>query len=177
MKKLTMTLVVFFAVTALTASAFAAGPGWKRGHGGAPYGGACYYGGGVTAVPGMNLTAEQTAKINALREAHLKDAKPLQDKMFSKRGELRLLWLERNPDEKKITETRKDIRVLRDQMGEKRDSHRLNVLKVLTPEQQETLKSYRPGRGFGTGMRGGAEMQKSFGHHGDGPRRGMRGAW
>ncbi len=149
MKKLVITLFTLFVVTAFAASAFAFGPGWGRGHGGGPH-----YGCDTAALSQLNLTSEQTAKVNALREAHLKDIKPLEDKMFSKRGELRLLWLQTNPDEKKILATQKEIRNLRDQMHDKNTVHRLNVLKVLTPEQQEKLKAYGPGRGFGPGMRG-----------------------
>jgi Spy/CpxP family protein refolding chaperone len=150
MKKLIMTLVTVIAVTAFAASALAFGPGWGRGHGGGP----CY-GGDITALSELNLTAEQTAKTNALREAHLKDIKPLQDKMFSKRGELKLLWLQTNPDKDKIITVQKEIRTLRDQMQDKMTSYRLDVLKVLTPEQQEKLKSLKMRRGFGPGMGGG----------------------
>jgi Spy/CpxP family protein refolding chaperone len=173
MKKLAVTFVTLLAVIALTNSAFAFGPGWGRGHGRGQFGSGNCYGGDVMGVPGLNLTTEQAAKINALREAHLKDVKPLQDKMFSKRGDLKLLWLQNNPDQRKIAETRKEIRTLRDQMQDKRDNHRLDVLKVLTPEQQEKLNAYRPGRGFGPGMKGGAGPQGGPGHHGGGPCMGM----
>jgi Spy/CpxP family protein refolding chaperone len=126
----------------------------------------------------FNLTAEQTAKINALREAHLRDVKPIRDTMFSKRGDLRLLWLQKNPDQEKIRQTQKEIRTLRDQMEDKKDTLRLEVLKVLTPEQQEKLNAYRPGRGFfDPGMKGGAGPQGGPGHHGGGPGMGMRGNW
>jgi Spy/CpxP family protein refolding chaperone len=165
MKKLTMTLVTLFVVTALAASAYAFGPGWGRGHGG----GYCY-GPNDAALSNLNLTAAQTAKINTLRESHLKDVKPLQDKMFSKRGDLKLLWLQTNPDQDKILATQKEVRVLRDQMHDKMIGYRLEVLKVLTPEQQEKLKSYGPGHGFGPGMRGGS------GYHGGGMGM-MRGNW
>jgi Spy/CpxP family protein refolding chaperone len=182
MKKLVMTLVTVIAVTAFAASAFAFGPGWGRGHGG----GQCF-GGDLTALSELNLTAEQTANINTLRETHLKDIKPLQDKMFSKRGELRLLWLQTNPDEGKILAVQKEIRNLRDQMQDKMTVHRLNVLKVLTPEQQEKLKTIGPGRGFGPGMRGGfygrgphmgggTGWQGGPGYHGGGQGM-MRGNW
>jgi len=165
MKKLTMTLVTLFIVTAFAASAYAFGPGWGRGHGG----GYCY-GPNDAALSNLNLTAAQNAKINTLRESHLKDVKPLQDKMFSKRGDLKLLWLQTNPDQDKILATQKEVRVLRDQMHDKMISYRLEVLKVLTPEQQEKLKSYGPGHGFGPGMRGGP------GYHGGGMGM-MRGNW
>jgi Spy/CpxP family protein refolding chaperone len=178
MKKLVMTFVVLFAVVILAASAFAVGPGWGRGHGGGHQGGGDCYGADLTAVPGLNLTTEQTAKINALREDHLKDVKPVQDKMFSKRGDLKMLWLQMNPDQEKIRQTQKEIRTLRDQMEDKKDTLRLEVLKVLTPEQQEKLNAYRPGRGFfDPGMKGGAGPQGGPGHHGGGPGMGMRGNW
>src|SRR5512136_469281 len=144
MKKLAATLIAAVAVTAFVASAFAFGPGWGRGHGGGP----CY-GGDITALTELNLTAEQTAKVNALREAHLRDIKPLQDKMFSKRGDLKLLWLQTNPDKDKIMAAQKEIRTLRDQMQDKMTVYRLAVLKVLTPEQQEKLKSLKMRHGFG----------------------------
>lgn len=176
MKKLAITFVILLAAAALTASAFAVGPGWGRGHGGGQCGGGGCSGADLTAVPGLNLTSEQTAKINALREAHLRDVKPIRDTMFSKRGDLRLLWLQKNPDQEKIRQTQKEIRTLRDQMQDKRDGHRLELLKVLTPEQQEKLNAYRPGRGFGPGMKGGGP-QGGPGHHGGGPGMGMKGNW
>jgi len=166
MKKLTMTLVTVLVVTALSTYAFAYGPGWGRGHGGADR-----YGPDTSFLSQLNLTSEQTAKINALREANQKDIKPLQDKMFSKQGDLKLLWLQQNPDQNKILAVQKEIRALRDQIQDKKDVCRLNVYNVLTPKQKENLKSYGPGRGFGHGMRGGA------GYPGSGPGAGMRGNW
>ena len=165
MKKLTMTSVTVLVVMALSAYAFAYGPGWGRGHGGAD----CYRGADTSFLSQLNLTPEQTAKINALREANLRDTKSLKDNMFSKRGDLRLLWLQTNPDENKIAATQKEIRALRDQMQDKMTAYRLDVLKVLTPEQQQQVKSFKMGRGYGPGMRGGPGM-------GGGPGM-MRGNW
>ena len=159
MKKLTMTLVTVLVVTALSTYAFAYGPGWGRGHGGSD----CY-GPDTSVLSQLNLTSEQTANINALREANLRDTKSLKDKMFSKRGDLKLLWLQTNPDQDKITAAQKEIRTLRDKMQDKMTAYRLEILKVLTPEQQEKVKSFKMGRGFGPGMKGGPGM-------------GMRGNW
>ena len=169
MKKLVMTLVTVIAVTALAASVFAFGPGWGRGHGGID----CYRGPDTSVLSQLNLTPEQTAKINALREANLNDTKPLKDKLFSKRGDLKLLWLQANPDKDKILAVQKEIRVLRDQMQDRMTTQRLEMLKVLTPEQQEKVKSFRMGRGFGPGMRGGAGSPGG----GPGPGMGMKGNW
>jgi len=158
-------------VTVLSTYAFAYGPGWGRGHGGVD----CYGGPDISALSQLNLTPEQTAKINALREANLRDTKSLKDKMFSKRGDLKLLWLQTNPDQEKITAAQKEIRALRDQMQDKITAYRLEVLKVLTPEQQEKVKSFR-GRGFGPGMGGGPGMKGGPGM-GGGSGMGMRGNW
>ena len=170
MKKIFIAFAILLSAVALTASVYAVGPGWGRGHGMGQYNCA-----DITSAPGINLTDEQTAKINALKESHLRDIKPIQDKMFSKRGDLRLLWLEKNPNQGKITATQKEIRVLRDQMQDKRTSYRIAILNILTPEQQEKVKSRRLGRGFGSGMRGGAGPQGGPGYRGGGPGMGMGG--
>jgi len=167
MKKVITILIAVLVVTALTTTAFAFGPGWGRGHGR----GQCY-GPDDMAMSQLNLTTEQMAKINALREAHLKDIKPLQDKLFSKRGKLRLLWLQKNPDEDKILAVQKEVRNLRDQLHDKKTSHRFEVLRVLTPEQKEKYQAFGRGSGFCPGMRGGAGF-----HHGGPGMSMMRGNW
>ena len=167
MKKLAITFVTILVVTVLASSVFAFRPGWGRGHGMGNY-----YGKDVTVMSELNLTAEQTTKINVLQEAFLKDIKPLQVKMFSKRGELRLLWLQAKPDQNKITDVQKEVRVLRDQLQDKMTNQRFEVLKVLTPEQQAKVQTFRMGRGFGPGMMG------SAGFHSGGPGMGMmRDSW
>jgi Spy/CpxP family protein refolding chaperone len=78
--------------------------------------------------------------------------------MLSKSKELRNLWLAATPDQEKITALQKEARMLRDQMTDKRTAYRLEVRKVLTPEQQAKAQAYGTGRGMargGAGMRGG----------------------
>jgi len=174
MKKGIITSIGVLAVIATAISAFALGPAWGRGHGGRD----CFGGGDkwehIKAIPGMNLTAEQTAKIDAIRANGLKDIKPILDKMFSKRGDLKLLWLEKNPDQKKIAETKKEIRALRDQMEDKIDSYRLEALNLLTSEQKEKLKSLRPRHGFAPGMWDGPGCPDGPHHQSGGPGMGNR---
>ena len=153
MKKLTM---VFFAVliaSALASTTFAYGwgGGWGRGHGRGACDGGPGYDRDIQAIPELGLTAEQTAKIRDLREENLKDIKPLRDKMFSKRGELKLLWLQKTPDREKITAVQKEIGSLRDQMQDKRTSHRLAMFNVLTPEQRTKVQALAAEKGFGRG--------------------------
>jgi Spy/CpxP family protein refolding chaperone len=162
MKKL-MTLVAAIALAAMMVTPAAA---WKDGMRGG-YGQGGYYAEDITSAPGLNLTAEQVAKLNALREAHLRDIKPLQDQSYSKRGELRLLWLERTPDQNKIMAAQKEYQTVRDKLYEKGTIFRLETTKVLTPEQQAQvqIQSYRPGRGYayGKGMRGHGGMDMAPG--------------
>ena len=168
MKKL-MILLTVIVFLAMVSSPALAQRGWG-GHMGPAYGG------DFTNVPGLNLTAEQKAKIDTLRDAFVKDVKPLEDQMFSKKGDLRLLWQEKNPDQAKITAKQKEIRALRDQIQDKALNYRFTVLNTLTPEQQDTLRTNGPmGRGFGPGMGPGAGHGP--GHHGMGygPGMGMRG--
>jgi Spy/CpxP family protein refolding chaperone len=165
MKKVTTSLLALLIVAAFATTALAYGPG--RGPGKGFQGRGDYR--GQTA---LNLSEEQNAKINALREAHWKEVAPLQEQVTAKRDALRKLWLEPNPDQAKITAAQKELRTLRDQMQDKGTAARLEKLKVLTPEQKEKMASFAGGRGFGPGMRGDSRRgpgQGSWGRGGRGP--------
>jgi len=168
MKKLTTIFATAIFVAVVATSAFAYGPGGGRG---------AYLGGDPLAVAQeLNLTAEQTAKIKELREQRLKDIKPLQDKIFSKRGDLRLLWLEKNPDQKKILALQKEIRDLRGQLQDKTTNMRLSVYNLLTPDQKDKIKTAFTGKNRGRVSHHGFRGGKRFGPDGC-PGRGMRGNW
>lgn len=146
MKKMMIILTVILFAALAASPAFARGWGGQMGPG---------YGGDFTSAPGLNLTAEQKARIDTLRITFLNDIKPLQDSLYNKQGDMKLLWLERNPDQAKITALQNEIRALRDQIQDRATNHRLTVLNTLTPAQQETLRAYGygpAGRGFGPGM-------------------------
>lgn len=89
----------------------------------------------------LNLNASQKAQIKTMRDDFLREIKPLQDKMFSKRGDLRLLWLETSPDKNKIMALQKEMRAIRDQIQDKAVSLRLDIFNLLTPEQKEKIKA------------------------------------
>jgi Spy/CpxP family protein refolding chaperone len=174
MKRISATViaVIFFAVLAASASAAP----WNRGAG-KGYG----YRADMTDISKkLDLTTEQTTSIKALRDAHLKDVKPLHDKMYAKRGDLRLLWLEKTPDQAKIVALQKEIRALRDQMDDKATSHRFAAVNILTPAQKEKLQTSFRGRGQGRGA-GLGPMDCPSDYRGAGlrdrPGRGMRGNW
>ena len=167
-------MIVGLMVVALLATAgLAMAQGWGRGMGYGPGPGAGYgpgagpgYGPRDSWGPGLNLTAEQNQKIQAMRESSFKETLPLRNDMQIKKLELSTLWAQTNPDQEKILAKQKEINALRAQMQEKATKNRLEMRKVLTPEQQAQLGAYGPG--FGPGSGPGMGMKGGFG-----PGRGM----
>jgi Spy/CpxP family protein refolding chaperone len=128
----------------LATAGLATAQDWGKGHGmGMGYG--PHSGGARSARSGLwralNLTPEQTQKMQALRESFLKEKIPLRNELMLKRVELRGLWMQTNPDETKILGKQKEINALRAQFGEKVTKNRLEMRKILTPEQQAQLIS------------------------------------
>ena len=163
MKKM---IVAILAVALLVTAGVAMAQGWGRGAGYGPG----EYGPGHGprgAWAGLNLTPEQKQKMQALQEKFLKENLPLRNEMQIKQLELRTLWAQSNPDEEKILSKQKEINALRAQLQEKGTKNRLEMRKILTPEQQAQLGAYGPGFGMGYGMKGGM-MGGGFG-----PGRGM----
>ena len=147
MKKATiigLSLVLGLALVATVALAWGPGfgPGFGRGFGGPAYG----------SPPIPNLTAEQSAQIQALRNGCLEEIEPLQEEFYTKGTELRSLWSSPNPDQATIAAKQKEIFNLQSQLQEKTTNLRLEIRKVLTPEQLANLPGFAGGRGFGPGM-------------------------
>lgn len=94
-----------------------------------PWGGR-FYGMG----PGIaNLTPEQQAKILALQQAHLEKVTPIQQELFTKKTELRSLWLTQNPDQGRINALNQEIFNLVDQLQQETIKLRGDILKVINP--------------------------------------------
>jgi Spy/CpxP family protein refolding chaperone len=164
MKKLVLVLMVVAMGVLLTVPAFAFGSRDGRGCGGCKGEGYC----SQVGLSKLNLSDEQKTKIEALQTANLKDIRPLREKMFDKSVELRKLWLQANPDKNKINAAQKEMRTLRDSIEDKDTALKLEIRKLLTPEQNEKMANSRWGRGSGFGPRG--DMR---GHEGRGPGGGM----
>src|SRR3989304_252399 len=123
MKKIILAIVSILFTMAISTNLFALDCGWKRGH-----------------------------RIRELKVAYLKDTKPLQDQMFSKCGDLKLLWLQSTPDKEKIMAAQKAVRGIRDQIADKATAHRLDMFTVLTPEQRDQVRAHFSGCGLDPGM-------------------------
>lgn len=149
-----LSLVLGLAVVATVALAWGPGfgPGFGRGFGGPAFG----------SPPIPNLTAKQSAQIQAFRDGFLKEIGPLQKELYTKGTELHSLWSSPNPDQAAIAAKHKEIFNLQSQLRDKATNLGLEIRKVLTPEQLAQLPAFGQGVAFGPGM-------------GFGPRVGMRG--
>jgi Spy/CpxP family protein refolding chaperone len=102
---------------------------------------------GFPPIP--NLTADQSAKIQALRDDFLKEIEPLQKELYTKGMELRNLWSNPKADQTAIAAKQKQISNLQSQLQDKATNLGLAIRKVLTPEQLAQLPAFGPGGGFG----------------------------
>jgi len=146
MKKLPVIAVVI-SLAAVVASPAVAWAEMRRGHGHAPD-----YAEAIIAAPGLNLSDTQITKLNTLREVHLQVIEPIQRQMHRNGDAMRFLWLERKPDQEKIRTIQNEVRTLRNKRNEKQAAYRLEVQKVLTPEQQAKIQTHGPRRGYGHRM-------------------------
>jgi Spy/CpxP family protein refolding chaperone len=140
MSTLAFVMIMFFSV----ALAFA-GPGGREmgpGTGMSPY-----------AASNLGLTTEQTEKLQALQEVYLKEITPLQNQLFSKKAELRLLWSDANPSQEKILTKQSEINGLQQQLQEKATQYQLESRNILTPEQRAKAVNFGPGHGRGPGWK------------------------
>lgn len=145
MKKLS--ILVLGMAFVLSASLVFAGPrGW--GHGMGPGYGWCPY-----TDSNLNLTEEQSAKLQTLRETYLKEITPLQNQVFVKKSELRLLWNAANPDRDKIMAKQNEINKLQQQIQEKATQYQFEIRNILTPEQRPKVRNFGPGYGYGPGWK------------------------
>lgn len=152
MKKRLIMATLALAILFSGSLALAGQRGW--GHGMGPGNGAGY------GMANINLTEEQSAKLQSMREDYLKDVSPLQNRLFGLRSELRLLWNAVEPERDKITAKQKELSELQSQLQEKTTAYRLDCRAMLTPEQQSQMAAAGPGMGRSYGPGGG--------HHGRG---------
>jgi len=139
-KTIIIGLCLTLALALIGTAALAWGPGFGRGFGAGP-------GSGYPAIP--NLTSEQSAQIKALQEAFLKETEPLQKEMAVKGEELRGFRFAPNSDAAAVRAKQEELFGLQTQLQEKGNNLRLEVQKVLTPEQLAQFPAFGPGRGFG----------------------------
>ena len=139
--KRTAMVVALIVGMAIAASPAAAHREWRGGYGSGPGNVA-----DIAGTPGLNLSAEQSERIGALREAHRRDIKPLQEELMGKGRQLRELWLAKTPDREKILALQREVHDLRGRLLEKLAAYRLGVLQMLTPDQQAKVRAFEAER-------------------------------
>jgi Spy/CpxP family protein refolding chaperone len=162
MKKM---IIAVLGIALLVTSGLALAQGWGRGPGMGPGGGMGF---GPCAA-NLNLTAEQIKEMQDLRTKHFADMGPLREKLFARNAELRSLWAQKDPKQEDLVNKQKEVNEVRTQLQTLATQHRLELRKVLTPEQQTQLQSclsnpenfgpgygkrgggFGPGRGMGMG--------------------------
>jgi Spy/CpxP family protein refolding chaperone len=143
MKKIVIIgLSLILAMVLVAAVALAWGPGFGRGFGMEP-------GYGPPGNIFANLTPEQSAKIQALQQAHLQGIAPVQQEFLAKGTELRSLSLNPNADPAVITAKQKEIWDLRSKFQEMTNNLRLQIREVLTADQRAQFDTFGPRRGMG----------------------------
>lgn len=125
--------------------ALAGSRGWGQGMG--P--GYCWSNAGAS---NLDLTDEQSAKLQTMRENYLKEITPMQNQAVALRSEMRLLWNAAGPDRENILAKQKELSGIQTQLDEKATRYRLDCREILTPEQQAKMAAFGPGMGRGNGQ-------------------------
>ncbi|MCP4195886.1 MAG: Spy/CpxP family protein refolding chaperone [Proteobacteria bacterium] len=124
----------------------------KKGRGGC----GCTF--GPKMLSKFNLSAEQQAEVDALRDKMHKDNKPVDDKLDTLRAEMQKLWLADKPSEESILKQQAKMTPLREKLRNRRVRFKIDVLSLLSPEQKllfkEHVKSKKGKEGKGKGKRG-----------------------
>jgi len=125
MKKITIIIITLALALALTSNLALAGD-------------STYHSFGVGPVFGFqgpvapNLTAEQSAQIQVLRDSFFKESEPLRKELLAKQGELRTLELTSEPDTAAIKAMLNEISDLRAKLEEEVNNYRMDVRRVLS---------------------------------------------
>lgn len=147
-----------------------AGPWWGRGYRPVPYAMGGYHRG---YVPGVGfwtaLTDEQRQKIEDLTSKFLSETAEIRGRLQAKSIELRDLWANPEASEEEILAKSAEVRDLKDQLYEISLKHRLEIRKLLTPEQIRMWGAgprmgFGPWGGFKAGR--GARTGRGFGPRG-----------
>ena len=118
----------------------------------------------------INLTQEQTAKINSLRSEYFKDTVSPKSDIYKKRLELKSLLLEKDVNVEKAIKTQDEMFDLKKKLAKKRLQAEIEAKKILTPEQIAQLP---PGCNFGFGKTDGGRGRGMGGGGGPGFGRNM----
>lgn len=164
MKKTAIGISIVVALLVTASLALAWGPGYGRGYGYA----AGSYSRGCWCAPGINLTAEQTTKLNSLQQAFLNESLPIRNELASKALELRTLMAQPGVDAAKISAKQKEIFALQQKLQEKSLTYQSDARNILSPQQLSALPpgcglGFAAGTGYSAGYGGGYGRGRGMG--------------
>ena len=128
-----------------------------------------------SVIAALDLTNEQTEKVQALHDSATKIATPIRAQIVTKRAEMKLLWMQTTLDADKIKATQKEIQALMVQIRDTRTDTRIAFRNLLTPEQTSKLIAsgfgkgsyHKKGGGYGKGKGGGYGKEQGCGRRGN----------
>lgn len=98
-----------------------------------------------TANVKLNLTREQNTQIRSLNDKYAPEIQLIREQLRNKGHELKEEWLQTEPDRRRIEVFRGEAAELQEQLHAKFVAYRVDVLKILTPEQ----RAHMPNVSFG----------------------------
>ena len=98
-----------------------------------------------------DLTPEQSAKMEKIRQDHWKEIAPLRQELGAKRAEMKPLDSNSKTKAARIDSLRKDIQELQEKIRGENLNYRFQCQDLLTPEQRDSVSAFGPGRGRGSG--------------------------
>ena len=127
-----------------------------------------------SVIAALDLTNEQTEKVQALHDSAAKITTPIRAQIVTKRAEMKLLWMQTALDADKIKATQKEIQALMVQIRDTRTDTRIAFRNLLTPEQTSKLiasgfgkgNHHKKGGGYGKGKGGGYGKEQGCGRRG-----------
>lgn len=137
---------------ALTTTVFAFGPRGGRG-----------YSDFCRMQEELNLTKDQSERLWQIRERYHTDTERLRYEIFQKSLELKTLYGDPKADKTTILNKQKELNALRLKLQDRRAQMRVEQREVLTPEQLNKLKQFRPGPGYGMMGHGRPGQGRGFG--------------
>ena len=94
------------------------------------------------------LGEKQFHKVEAFQESFLKEIEPLRRDLLEKMTELRIVGLAPDSDPAAVEVKEKEIRDLQKEVWEKAAHHRVEIWKILNPEQRAQFDVRGPAIGF-----------------------------
>jgi Spy/CpxP family protein refolding chaperone len=87
----------------------------------------------------LNLTNDQMQIFQELRDAYSNEIAPIQNQLFSKKAEMRMLWDGSSPDREKLSAMHEEISILQQRLNQLAVQYQMDCREVLSPDQQAKM--------------------------------------